>query len=75
MRPDTSKLAQEMLRIKDSEIEKYNSINAEFSELFPNVSFDAQLPKNYKINGYTRELPQIMIEEKFSFGNTNISTN
>ena|GEM_PF-1773122 len=62
-RPNPQDLAKSFVKLKSYDLERYNSINTEFSRLFPNVSFSAQPPENSEQN----RGPRIEFREKNPF--------
>jgi predicted ATP-dependent endonuclease of OLD family len=58
IRPRLQDLAKNLLELKSHDLERYMSINNEFSTFFPDVSFNAQPPEN------AQQDPRIEIREK-----------
>ena len=63
VRPDLKSLSGDLVRIKDSNIDRYDCIVKEFSAIFPNVSFDASSQDVTSDATDSLPTPRIMIKE------------
>lgn len=67
IRPNSEDLAKELVRIKDSNIDRYNFISKEFSTIFLNASFDASTYSELANSNTSISTPNIMIKERNPF--------
>jgi predicted ATP-dependent endonuclease of OLD family len=67
IRPELTELTKSLLKVKSHDLERYSSISADFSSLFPSLSFNAQPHEDSAVNQTNLLGERIELREKNPF--------